>query len=114
MNLATFEKWLARCGEERLSEQISTSQRASRATWERRNDDDFRFGWPAWDLCISFFWEENIDEWHARWVRCGGTLYEDRMIATKWDGIPCGPIIKATVVVMAGNLMFTGRTIWGL
>jgi hypothetical protein len=87
MNLLTFEKWLEHWGEERLAQRIAESQRCGRSDWERRNEEVSLSSYPAWELALSSFWEENISEWHTRWVRCGGTLYEGRMIAAKWDGI---------------------------
>lgn len=87
MNSLNFQEWLAHWGEERLTQQISDSQQCYRAMWERRNDRDSLHLSPAWELSLSLFWEENTDEWHARWTRCGGTLYEGRMIAAKRDGI---------------------------
>ena len=87
MNLLSFENWVEHWGEERLAQRISESQRCYSAMWERRNDREILSSWPAWELCLSPFWEENMDEWHARWAQCGGKLYEVRMIAAKWDSI---------------------------
>lgn len=54
--------------------------------WEERNGEDV-WARPAWELCLSDYWDESVEEWHARWVQCGGQLREGRMVAAKWDGI---------------------------
>ena len=42
---------------------------------------------PAWELRLGVYWVEDVSEWHIRWAKCGGKLFEGRMIAAKWDGI---------------------------
>lgn len=85
MKLLSFAEWLAHWGEERLAERITGSQRCYREMWERRNDESSLWPYPAWELCLGSYWEENLDEWHARWAKSGRKLYEGRMIAAKWD-----------------------------
>ncbi len=82
-----FADWLARWGEERLAENITGSQKCYRKMWEDRNDEISLFVAPAWELRLGTYWEENQDEWRERWRKCGGKLYEGRMIATKWDAL---------------------------
>lgn len=55
--------------------------------WEHRNDKIAIVRYPAWELCSGFYWEENVNEWHERWAKCGGELFEGRMIAATWEKI---------------------------
>ena len=64
-----------------------TNLRTIQFIWEQRNDEYSLFSYPAWELCLGAFWEENLNAWHERWAKCGGRLYENRMIAAKWDRV---------------------------
>lgn len=85
--LPTFSEWVAHWGEARLAERIAASQKSHRLKWEHRNDEVVIAQGPAWELRLGVYWEENVIEWHERWTKCGGKLFEERMIAATWDNI---------------------------
>lgn len=82
-----FNEWLEHWGEARLAEIIAGSQECYRSKWEARDGSCGPWQYPAWELCVGAYWEESSTDWHSRWQRCGGQLYDGRMIAAKWDGI---------------------------
>lgn len=85
--LPTFSEWVAHWGEVRLAERIAASQKSHRLKWEHRNDEITLAQVPAWELRLGVYWEEDVNEWHRRWAKCGGKLFEGRMIAATWDTI---------------------------
>lgn len=34
---------------------------------------------------MGSYWQESLDEWHERWCKCGGKLFDGRMIAATWN-----------------------------
>ena len=80
----TFEEWRDWWGKEKLREHIKTHQHYGRSKWK---DVDSFGQFPAWELVMGTYWVEPIDEWHERWQRCGGKLFDGRMIACKRDPI---------------------------
>ena len=55
--------------------------------WEERNKPYILTYYPAWELCAGSYWQEPLNDWHTRWLECGGKLYEGRMIAATWSNI---------------------------
>jgi hypothetical protein len=87
MKLPTFTRWLEHCGETRLAEIIVSSEKCYSSMWEDRTNPSALRQFPAWELTLGFYWQENEEEWHSRWRECGGRLFEGRMIAAKWDAV---------------------------
>ena len=79
----SFDEWVAHWGEERLQERIAHSMECHKRMWDLRVDPSRCYSYPAWELALSNFWQQSLDEWHQRWCGLGGELFDGRMIATK-------------------------------
>lgn len=89
----SYVEWLAHWGGERDAERYESSRQCYARMWAERDESSAQF--PAWELCLGVYWEEDCEEWTTRWVGVGGRLFEGtRMIAAKWD--PIWPKLGAT------------------
>lgn len=80
----TFKEWRAWWGVEKHRERIRFWQKIGRGKWDDIDDIE---QFPAWELVMGTFWEESIEDWRERWIRCGGKLFDGRMIVCKRDPI---------------------------
>ena len=87
MNMLTFTEWVRHWGEAKLAEHVERSKRNGLRMWDDRNSSYALRSYPAWELCLGNYWQESLEEWHVRWLKCGGKLSEGRMVAAKWDSI---------------------------
>ena len=83
----TFHQWLDHWGEDRLLALQEDSKHCYQRMWDMSQDSDHIRAFPAWELLLGCFWQEDIDSWHKRWTDCGGVLNNGRMLASKWHPV---------------------------